>query len=162
MTGVAHAVEHGRLARSMTSEVIDILKWGGHSLGTFAEGRHAMKHLWILPAVLAVAFGLFTIWTMVTTGQPLGFVADHTHSRWGAQIGIDLFNALGVGLYFGTVMSREYRFRAWPYVVLTLCTGSPGVLALAARVLYARSASVAADTSGSHPVIASPRGGVPG
>jgi hypothetical protein len=121
-----------------------------------------MKHLWILPAVLAVAFVLFTIWTMVTTGQPLGFVADHTHSRWGAQIGVDLFNALGVGLYFGTVLSREYRFRIWPYVVLTLCTGSPGVLALAARVLYARRAMGAVYLSGLRPVIVSPRGGVPG
>jgi hypothetical protein len=63
---------------------------------------------------------------------------EHTHSAWGAQIGIDLFNALFVGIYFANVLSKQYGFRAWPYVLLTLCTGSPGVLALAARVLYAR------------------------
>ena len=97
-----------------------------------------MKHVWVLPAVLAVAFLLFTIWTIVTTGQPLGFLAEHTHSMWGAQIGIDLFNALLVGIYLSNVLARQYHFRPWPYVILTLLTGSPGLLALAARVLYAR------------------------
>ena len=101
-----------------------------------------MKHVWILPALLAIAFFLFSIWTMVATGQPLGFMAEHMRSAWGAQIGLDLFNALVVGIYFATVLSRQYHFRAWPYVLLTLCTGSPGVLALAARVLYARSTIV--------------------
>jgi len=110
-----------------------------------------MKHIWILPAFLASVFFLFSIWTMITTGQPFGFVAEHTHSTWGAQIGIDLFNALVVGIYFANVLSRQYRFRAWPYVLLTLCTGSPGVLALAARVLYARSTIAARDSSGSRP-----------
>jgi hypothetical protein len=112
-----------------------------------------MKHLWILPAFLAVAFFLFTIWTIVTTGQPLGFVAEHMHSIWGAQIGIDLFNALFVGIYFANVLAHQYNFRAWPYVILTLCTGSPGVLALAARVLYARSSIAAVDSSASRPVL---------
>ena len=104
-----------------------------------------MKHIWLLPAFLALVFFLFTSWTMVTTGQPFGFVAEHTHSTWGAQIGIDLFNALFVGIYFANVLSQQYRFRAWPYVLLTLCTGSPGVPALAARVLYARNAIAAGD-----------------
>jgi hypothetical protein len=108
-----------------------------------------MKNVWLLPVFLAVAFFLFTIWTIVTTGQPLGFVVEHTHSAWGAQIGLDLFNALAVGIYFANVQSRQYRFRAWPYVLLTLCTGSPGVLALAARVLYARRTSPATDSAGS-------------
>lgn len=107
-----------------------------------------MKHIWILPAFLAVAFFLFTIWTMVATGQPFGFVAEHTRSLWGAQVGIDLFNALFAGIYFATVLARQYRFRAWPYALLTLCTGSPGVLALAARVLYARSVIAAAEANG--------------
>jgi hypothetical protein len=108
-----------------------------------------MKHIWILPAFLAVAFFLFTIWTMAATGQPLGFVAEHTRSPWGAQVGIDLFNALLVGIYFASVLAHQYRFRAWPYILLTLCTGSPGVLALAARVLYARNVIAATESSGS-------------
>ncbi len=98
-----------------------------------------MRNIWLLPASLAVAFLLLTAWTIVTTGQPAGFVFEHVHSRWGTQIGIDLFNALFAGVYFAHVLSRHYRFRVWPYVALTLCTGSPGLLALAARVLYARS-----------------------
>jgi len=114
-----------------------------------------MKNIWMLPVFLAVAFLVFTVWTIAATGQPLGFVVEHTHSPWGAQIGIDLFNALCVSIYFANVLSRQYRFRAWPYVLLTLCTGSPGVLALAARVLYARRASVATDSNG--PLYSRPR-----
>jgi hypothetical protein len=103
-----------------------------------------MKHVWLLPALAAVAFFLFSVWTIVSTGQPLGFVAEHTHSTWGAQIGIDLLNAAAAGLILGAPLARQYGFRLWPYAVLTFATGSPGVLALAARVLYARHAAPAA------------------
>ena len=113
-----------------------------------------MKNIWILPAFLAAVFIVFTIWTIITTGQPLGFVVEHTHSPWGAQIAFDLFNALFVGIYFANVLARQYRFRAWPYVLLTLCTGSPGVLAVAARVLYARGTSRMSDSGGSRPSLA--------
>ncbi len=97
-----------------------------------------MKHVWLVPAVAAVAFFLFSVWTIVSTGQPLGFIAEHTHSTWGAQIGIDLLNAAVAGLVLGAPLASKYGFRLWPYAVLTFATGSPGVLALAARVLYAR------------------------
>jgi hypothetical protein len=99
-----------------------------------------MKHLWLLPAVAAAAFFSFSVWTIVSTGQPLGFIAEHTHSAWGAQIGIDLLNASVAGLILGAPLARQYGFRLWPYVALTFATGSPGVLALAARVLHARHA----------------------
>lgn len=137
----------------MTSEVMDLPECGRHAVSTFNSGEVTVKHVWILPAFLAVAFLSFSIWAIVTTGQPFGFVAEHTHSTWGAQIGLDLFNALFAGMYFATVLSRQYHFRAWPYVLLTLCTGSPGVLALAARVLYARSTIASVDSSGSLPAL---------
>jgi hypothetical protein len=130
----------------MTSEVMDIRR-----SARYCPHGLTMKNIWMLPAFLAVAFFLFTIWTIVTTGQALGFVAEHTHGAWGAQIALDLFNALFAGIYFANVQSQQYRFRAWPYVLLTLCTGSPGVLALAARVLYARRSTPAAESRDSHP-----------
>ncbi len=97
-----------------------------------------MRHVWFLPALAAIAFFLFSVWTIVSTGQPLGFIAEHTHNAWGAQIGIDLLNAAVAGLILAAPLARQYGFRLWPYAVLTLATGSPGLLALAARVLYAR------------------------
>jgi hypothetical protein len=100
-----------------------------------------MKYVWLLPALAATAFFLFSVWTIAVTGQPLGFIAEHTHSTWGAQIGIDLLNAAVAGLILGAPLARQYGFRLWPYVVLTFATGSPGLLALAARVLYARHAA---------------------
>ncbi len=103
-----------------------------------------MKHVWLLPALAAVGFFSFSVWTIASTGQPLGFLAEHTHSAWGAQIGIDLLDACVAGLVLGAPLARRYGFRLWPYVVLTFATGSPGVLALAARVLYAHHAAPAA------------------
>jgi hypothetical protein len=102
-----------------------------------------MKHVWLLPALAAVGFFSFSVWTIASTGQPFGFIAEHTHSAWGAQIGIDLLNASVAGLVLGAPLARQHGFRLWPYVVLTFATGSPGVLALAARVLYARHAAPA-------------------
>jgi FtsH-binding integral membrane protein len=104
-----------------------------------------MKISWVLPAFLAVAFFLFTIWTMVKISQPFEFVLEHPHSLWGAQIALELINALFLGIYIAKVQSQQYRFRTWPYMLLTALTGSPGLLALAARVLYARNISNRSD-----------------
>ncbi len=121
----------------MTSQVMAFGAAGPHGE---RERMVPMKHLWLVPACAAAAFFAFSVWTIVTTGEPLGFIAEHTHSAWGAQIGIDLANAAIAGLVLGAPLARQHGFRLWPYVVLTFATGSPGVLALAARVLYARSA----------------------
>lgn len=126
----------------MTSEVIDIRICYLHTQGTNKYREVTMKHIWLLPAVFAVAFFLFTIWTIVSTNQPLGFIVEHTHSAWGVQIGIDLLNSLCVGIYLACVVSKDNHFRVWPYVLLTLCLGSTGLLVFVARVLYLRYAAI--------------------
>ncbi len=96
-----------------------------------------MKHLWILCSALSVAFFFLTAYVIATEG-PLGFVTEHSRNGWGIQIGIDLFSAATVALCFLAAAGRRLHLRTWPYVVLVLCTGSIGLFAWAARILYLR------------------------
>lgn len=98
------------------------------------------KRLWLIPAGLSLAFLSYSLWCMVTAG-PLGFVVEHTRNRWSAQIGLDLVNSAVLCLFMAAPLARPYRIRMLPWVVLTLATGSIGLFALAARILYARAAA---------------------
>ncbi|MFS8065130.1 MAG: hypothetical protein ACMG6S_02040 [Byssovorax sp.] len=97
-----------------------------------------MKHVWILPAVASVAFFSFTVSVMLAEG-PFGFVTEHTRNGWGNQIGIDLFTSATLALCFAAPLARRHGVRLWPWILLTIATGSIGLLALQARILYARS-----------------------
>lgn len=93
------------------------------------------KQLWMIPAIASLAFLAYSVWVMVTDG-PFGFVAEHTRNPWGVQIGIDLVASVAVGLCFAVVKARKAGVRPVPWVVLTVLTGSIGLLAFCARLLY--------------------------
>ncbi|CAN5554224.1 hypothetical protein BH09MYX1_BH09MYX1_40530 [soil metagenome] len=95
------------------------------------------KQIWLLPAAGSFAFSVFSVRTMVAEG-PLGFVDEHLRNGWSAQIGIDLLSSATVALFFGAPLARRHGIRMLPWVVLTILTGSVGLLAFAARILHAR------------------------
>ncbi len=95
------------------------------------------KTRWLLPAVASLAFLIFSI--VVASREGLfGFLVEHQRNGWGVQIAIDLVTATVVALRFIAPVARRVGLRMAPWVVLTICTGSIGLLALVARVLYAQ------------------------
>lgn len=90
---------------------------------------------WLLPAGLALAFLLFSLTAVITEGG-LGFWSEHTRNLWGNQIWFDLLLAVSIGWFLILPQARQAGMRLIPWLVLIICTGSIGFLAMLARLLY--------------------------
>ncbi len=107
------------------------------------------KNLWLVPALVSLVFLAFSIRVIAAEGL-FGFLDDHLRSGWGMQVGIDLVLAASTGMFLASGLARKYGVRPLPWILLTLATGSIGLLAFVARILYARenaAASPATDSS---------------
>ncbi|GAB4431778.1 MAG: hypothetical protein Kow0031_13000 [Anaerolineae bacterium] len=93
------------------------------------------KRSWLLPAALSALFFGFSLVAVFTEG-PTGFWPEHTRNLWGNQIWFDLLLAVGVGWYFLVPPAKSVGMRPLPWLVLVVCTGSIGLLAMLARLLY--------------------------
>lgn len=90
---------------------------------------------WLVPAGLAALFLGWSLYTVAAEG-PLGFWYEHTRNGWGNQVWFDLLLALGVAWALLLPRARSARMRPLPWLVLILCTGSIGLLAMLARCLF--------------------------
>ena len=98
------------------------------------------KNRWLLPALASLAFLVFSL-VVISREGPFGFVVEHTRNGWSVQIGFDLVLSAFTALGFIAPVARRVGVRMGPWIILTLLTGSIGLLALAARVLYLQSKS---------------------
>jgi hypothetical protein len=99
-------------------------------------GADAASRLsWRWPALASFLFAAFSLETVVTEG-PFGFWAEHTRNLWGNQIWFDLLLASGTAWCFIVAKAKAAGMRLWPWLVLVLCTGSVGITAMVARLLY--------------------------
>ena len=95
---------------------------------------------WQVPALLCAAFFAYSLWPILTMG-PLGFWNEHVRNLWGVQIWFDLLCAIGVGWALLAPRAQAAGMVPWPWLALIAATGSIGLLAMAARVLYRESAA---------------------
>ena len=93
------------------------------------------KHAWLFPAALSFAFAAFSIYAILNEGI-FGFWPEHTRNTWGNQIWFDLLLAVGIGWGLAAPKARALGIRLLPWLFLILCTGSMGLLAMLARILY--------------------------
>ena len=107
-------------------------------------GHSAIRH-WQIPALLAAAFFAYSLWPILTMG-PLGFLPEHVRNLWGVQIWFDLLCAIGVGWALVAPRARAAGMVPWPWLALIAATGSIGLLAMLARVLYREERAEAATT----------------
>jgi hypothetical protein len=94
-----------------------------------------LKNGWLLPAALSLAFLLFSLQAIVSEGL-LGFWTEHTRNLWGNQIWFDLLLAVGIGWFLVVPQAKAQGMRLLPWLVLIVCTGCIGFLAMIARMLY--------------------------
>lgn len=100
----------------------------------------ASKHVamsWALSAGAAALFLVFSLVTVALEG-PVGFWVEHTRNLWGNQIWFDLLLAAAVTWGCVWPQARRLGMRPWPWLLLIVCTGSFGLLALVARVHWLR------------------------
>ncbi len=93
--------------------------------------------VWMFPAALSTGFFAWTLYAVLAEG-PLGFWTEHSRNLWGNQIWFDLLLAAGVGLTFLIPEARRSGMRPVPWAIAVICTGSIGLLAMMARVLFLR------------------------
>ncbi len=90
---------------------------------------------WIGAAILCAAFSGWSLFAILT-GGPLGFWVEHTRNAWGVQIWFDLLLAASCALVVMVPQARGLGMRPLPWVVLVICSGAIGLLAMLARILY--------------------------
>lgn len=96
-----------------------------------------LRGAWVVPASASLLFAAFSAVAVALEG-PVGFWPVHTANLWGNQVWIDLLIAALVGFASLAPTARTLRMRPLPWLLLTLATGSIGLLAMAARVLFLR------------------------
>jgi hypothetical protein len=94
-------------------------------------------HSWLFPAGLALLFLGWSLAAGVVEG-PVGFWQEHTRSMWGNQIWFDLLLAIGVGCFLIIPQAKALHMRVYPWLVLIICTGCIGFLAMVSRLMYLR------------------------
>lgn len=100
----------------------------------------AGPRLWLLPAALSGALLVFSLVTVTSEG-PLALWIAHTESLWANQIWFDLLLAVGTAWALIVPRGRALGMRPLPWLALIAATGSIGLLAMAARMLYLEAAS---------------------
>lgn len=90
---------------------------------------------WMAPAALALAFLGWSLAAAAIEG-PFGFWPEHVRNLWGNQIWFDLLLAVATALAFILPKARALGMRTLPWTLLVLATGSIGLLALVARMLF--------------------------
>jgi hypothetical protein len=90
---------------------------------------------WRIPAVLSVVFVAFSSWTIAQEGL-LGFWGEHTDSLWGNQVWFDLLLAAGIAWTALLPRARAAGLNMWFWGVALIATGSIGLLAMLARILW--------------------------
>ncbi len=101
---------------------------------TFKEDTQ-MKQIWLLPATLSLLFALLSL-QAISTESLFGFWTEHTRNLWGNQIWLDLLLAVGIGWFLVVPQAKALGMRPLPWLLLIVCTGCIGFLAMIARLLY--------------------------
>ena len=104
---------------------------GSHNL----RSSGVKKHSWMAPAALSAVFACLSLQAVLHEGL-FGFWAEHTRNLWGNQIWFDLLLAGGAAWYFAAKKAASLGLRSWPWMVAIIATGSIGLLAFVARILY--------------------------
>jgi hypothetical protein len=99
------------------------------------RGGTPKGHSWVLPAAASALFLVFSLVTVVTQG-PMGFWVEHTRNLWGNQIWFDLLLAAAVAWAHVWPEARRLGMNPWLWILIIVCSGSIGLLALVALVKW--------------------------
>jgi hypothetical protein len=100
----------------------------------------ALTSGWKLAAVYCA---LFAGWSAhaVASGGLTGFWAEHIRNAWSNQIWLDLLAAASLAFLLLLPRARAIGMKPAPWLALVLATGSIGLLAMAARLLWLEAAA---------------------
>ena len=91
--------------------------------------------LWMIPAALSALFFAGSL-RAIATGGVLGFWSEHIRNDWNNQIFVDLLLAAACAYLLLLARARAVSMRVVLWFVAIAATGSIGLLAMIARVLF--------------------------
>lgn len=91
--------------------------------------------LWMIPALLSALFFAGSVKAMATDGV-LGFWPEHIRNDWNNQIFVDLLLAASCAYFLLLARARTVSMRVFPWFMAIAATGSIGLLAMIARMLF--------------------------
>ena len=98
--------------------------------------------LWWVPALLSAAFFVGSL-RAIATGGSLGFWAEHIRNDWNNQIFLDLLLSASCAYFLLLTRARAVSMHLLAWFMVIAATGSIGLLAMIARVLFLeRSATI--------------------
>jgi soluble lytic murein transglycosylase-like protein len=90
---------------------------------------------WRIPAVLGAVLAAFSVWAIADDGL-FGLWREHTDSLWGNQVWFDLLLAFGMAWTALLPRARAAGMALGFWAVALIATGSIGLLAMLARLLW--------------------------
>lgn len=99
---------------------------------TASTGLSITRPTQIAATVVLAAFTGFSVWVAVSYG-PLGFLSLARDEPWGMQMLLDLAIACSFGIGWMAHDARKRKLSIAPFVVMTICLGSIGLLAYVVR-----------------------------
>ena len=108
------------------------------SLYLATKSETVSKNSWIPFAFFSAIFLALSIQAVMSEGA-FGFWPEHTRNLWGNQIWYDLLLAVVAALAFIIPRAKAIGMNVLPWTLLTLATGSIGLYAFMARLLYLES-----------------------
>ena len=90
---------------------------------------------WVFPAAVCAVFLVFSLWAVVAEG-PTGFWPVHAKNLWGNQVWFDLLLATTIGWLLIVPRAKAAGMLLGGWLVLIVCSGSIGFLAMLARLVY--------------------------
>ncbi len=118
------------------------------ALGALAAGLGISLHTprtWLVPAVASGLFAVGSVVAVVREG-PTGFWPVHTVNAWGNQVWFDLLLAVLVAWFLLQPRMRAQGMAPLPWLALVFATGSIGLLAVLARLMYVEGRQTADST----------------
>lgn len=97
--------------------------------------RLAQSGLWWVPALLSALFFAGSL-RAISTGGTFGFWAEHIRNDWNNQIFLDLLLSASCAYFLLLTRARAVSMRVLPWFLAIATTGSIGLLAMTARVLF--------------------------
>jgi hypothetical protein len=110
------------------------------SIYILVKDERPVKNSWIFPAALSILFLLFSLKAIESEGLS-GVWFEHTRDLWGNQIWFDLLLGIGIGWYLIVPQAKSLEMRVNLWLMLIVCTGCIGFLAMIARLIYLRDCS---------------------
>lgn len=93
---------------------------------------------WRWPALFAILFGAFSIWTFASDGL-LIFWTNHTANLAGNQVWFDLLSAVAISFFLIAPRARAVQMPLMPWAIAVVATASIALFPMLARLLWLES-----------------------